>query len=188
MDSLSILYVKRTSSHEEEFFCLHIQVAQLLIIASVSMTVFLRTQMGIDLVHANNYLGALFYSMIVVLIDGMPELSMTVSRLAVFYKQRDLHFYPAWAYAIPATILKIPLSLLSGLAWTSLTYYVIGYSPEPGRFFRHMMMISAVHMASISMFRFLASVFRSTVASTTAGSLAIVFVMLFSGFLIPRRR
>ncbi|XP_075477971.1 pleiotropic drug resistance protein 3-like [Primulina tabacum] len=178
--SRELLLMKRNS------FVYIFKIVQLVIIASVSMTVFLRTQMGIDLVHANNYLGAIFYSLIVVLIDGMPELSMTVSRLAVFYKQRDLRFYPAWAYAVPATILKIPLSLLSALAWTSLTYYVIGYSPEPGRFFSHMLMICAVHMASISMFRFLASIFRTMVASTTAGSLAIVFVMLFSGFLIPR--
>ncbi|CAL5321474.1 unnamed protein product [Camellia sinensis] len=47
--------------------------------------------------------------------DGFPELSLTVGRLAVFYKQRDLYFYPAWAYAIPATILKVPISLFSAL-------------------------------------------------------------------------
>lgn len=102
-------------------------------IATITMTVFLRTNMGVDIVHANNYLGALFYSLLILLFDGMPELSLTVARLAVFYKQRDFHFYPAWAYAIPATIIKIPLSLLQALVWTSLTYYVIGYSPEPWR-------------------------------------------------------
>jgi hypothetical protein len=55
---------------------------------------------------------------------------MTTSRLAVFYKQRELYFYPAWAYAIPAAILKVPLSLMEAFVWTALTYYVIGYSPE----------------------------------------------------------
>ncbi|KAL8527730.1 hypothetical protein ACS0TY_005541 [Phlomoides rotata] len=150
------------------------------------MTVFLRTDMGVDIVHANNYLGALFYSLLILLFDGMPELSLTVARLAVFYKQRDFHFYPAWAYAIPATILKIPLSFLQALLWTSLTYFVIGYTPDAGRFFRQLVLLFAVHMASISMFRFLASVFRTVVAATTAGSLAILFVMLFSGFMIPR--
>lgn len=89
--------------------------------------------MHVDLVHANDYLGALFYTLIILLIDGMPELSMTIARLPVFYKQRDLNFYPAWAYAIPATILKIPMSLLEALIWTCLTYYVIGFSPEAGR-------------------------------------------------------
>ncbi|CAL5380306.1 unnamed protein product [Camellia sinensis] len=54
-------------------------------------------------------------------------------KLAVFYKQRDLYFYPTWAYAIPATILKVPISLFSALNWTSLAYYVVGYSPKAGR-------------------------------------------------------
>jgi hypothetical protein len=50
--------------------------------------------------------------------------------LAVFYKQRELYFYPTWAYAISAAILKVPLSLMEAFVWTALTYYVIGYSPE----------------------------------------------------------
>lgn len=89
--------------------------------------------MDTDLVHANYYLGALFYALIILLVDGFPELSMTITRLAVFYKQSELCFYPAWAYAIPATILKIPLSLLESVIWVSMTYYVIGFTPEAGR-------------------------------------------------------
>ncbi|KAL3515879.1 hypothetical protein ACH5RR_022781 [Cinchona calisaya] len=162
--------------------------AQVLIAAITTMTVFLRTQMDVDLLHANNYLGALFYGLIIILLDGFPELTLTVARLPVFYKQRDLHFYPAWAYAIPSAILKIPLSLLEAVVWTSFTYYVIGYSPEPGRFFVQLLVLFAAHLASISMFRFLASVFRTIVASTTAGSLTILFVQLFSGFIITRSK
>ncbi|RZR88507.1 hypothetical protein BHM03_00016103 [Ensete ventricosum] len=67
------------------------------------------------------------------MVNGFPELAMTVSRLPVFYKQRDYYFYPAWAYAIPSAILKIPISLVESLVWTSITYYVIGYSPEAVR-------------------------------------------------------
>lgn len=106
---------------------------QLVIIAFITMTVFLRTRLKVDVLDANYYLGSLFYSLVILLVDGFPELSMTVSRLSVFYKQRDMYFYPAWAYAIPASILKIPLSILEAIVWTGLTYYVIGYSPEPGR-------------------------------------------------------
>lgn len=106
---------------------------QLFIIASITMTVFLRTRMEVDATHANQYLSSLFYSLVILLVDGFPELTLTVARLSVFYKQRELFFYPAWAYAIPAAILKIPLSMLESLVWVCLTYYVIGYSPEPGR-------------------------------------------------------
>lgn len=114
--------------------CLLVSSAmQLFLIASITLTAFLRTQMDVDVLHANYYLGALFYALLILVVDGYPELSLTVTRLAIFYKQRDLFFYPAWAYTIPTTILKIPLSLLEALVWTCLTYYTIGYSPELGR-------------------------------------------------------
>ncbi|KAL8114978.1 hypothetical protein AgCh_021704 [Apium graveolens] len=160
--------------------------AQLIIIAAVTMTVFLRSRMNVDALDADKYLGALFYSLVIILVDGFPEVSMTVARLAVFYKQRELCFYPAWGYAISAAILKIPLSLLESVIWVFLTYYVIGYSPEPGRFFRHLILLFSVHWTSISMFRFIASVLQTVVASTTTASLSILVVLLFGGFIIPK--
>ncbi|KAK6143828.1 hypothetical protein DH2020_024176 [Rehmannia glutinosa] len=178
--SRELILMKRNS------FIYVFKSVQLVFMASATMTVFLRTQMGVDLLHANNYLGASFYSLLILVVDGFPELSMTVARLGVFYKQRDFYFYPAWAYAVPATILKIPLSLLEALVWTSLTYYTIGYSPEAGRFFRQMILFFAVHFTSISLYRFIAAVFQTVVASVIAGSLSMLFMLLLSGFMIPR--
>ncbi|WKA02608.1 hypothetical protein VitviT2T_020777 [Vitis vinifera] len=178
--SREFLLMKRNS------FIYVFKSTQLVIIAAITMTVFLRTRMDVDIIHANYYLGSLFYALVILLVDGFPELSMTVSRLPVFYKQRDLCFYPAWAYTIPATILKIPLSFVESLVWTSLTYYVIGYSPEFGRFLRQFILFFSVHLSSVSMFRFFASVSRTMVASATAGSFAILLVLLFGGFIIPQ--
>lgn len=106
---------------------------QIIIIALVTMTVYLRTQMDVSLEHATYYMGALYYTLVRLMTNGIAELTMTFSRLPVFYKQQDFHFYPAWAYAIPASILKVPVSLVESFIWTALTYYVIGYSPEPER-------------------------------------------------------
>ncbi|XP_042478937.1 pleiotropic drug resistance protein 3-like isoform X4 [Macadamia integrifolia] len=159
---------------------------QLIIIASITMTIFIRTRMGVDLQHANYYMGSLFYGLMAMIADGYPELSMTVSRLSVFYKQRESCFYPAWAYAIPAVILKIPLSVMGSLIWTALTYYVIGYSPEFTRFLLQFILHFAVHLMSISMFRFIASLAQNTVAAMTAGALTWLCLLLFSGFVIPQ--
>ncbi|TYI55095.1 hypothetical protein E1A91_D11G116800v1 [Gossypium mustelinum] len=104
---------------------------QLVVIALITMTIFIRTRMKLDLVHASYYLGSLFYALIRLMTTGVAELALTVSRLSVFYKQRDCYLYPAWAYSIPAAILKIPFSFIDAFLWTALTYYVIGYSPEP---------------------------------------------------------
>lgn len=157
----------------------------MVIVALVAMSVFFQTRMHVDVLHGNYYLGALFYGLIMLLVDGFPEVTMTIMRLPVFFKQRDLYLYPVWAYAIPATILKVPLSVLASLFWTSLTYYTIGYTPEVGRFFRQLLLLFCVHFTSISMFRFLAALFQTIVASTLAAVFLILFVFIFSGFIIP---
>ncbi|XP_060969402.1 pleiotropic drug resistance protein 3 [Cannabis sativa] len=158
---------------------------QLVIIASIAMTVFLRTRMAVDVIHANYYMGSMFYGLLILLVDGFPELSLTVSRIVALNKQIEMCFYPAWAFAIPTAVLKVPLSLLEASVWTALTYYVIGYSPEFGRFFCQFLLLFFMHLTSISMFRFIASIFRTAVASTIAGSFTILFVLLFGGFIIP---
>ncbi|PRQ53696.1 putative pleiotropic drug resistance protein PDR/CDR [Rosa chinensis] len=160
--------------------------AQLVVIALVTMTMFLRTWMKVDEIHAKYYMGSLFYALLRLLCNGTAEISMTASRLAVFYKQRDIYFYPAWAYSIPAAILKIPFSLLDAFLWTALTYYVIGYSPEPERFFRQFVLLFLVHQVAISLFRLIASLVRNPSVAGSVSLLSLIVMFLFGGFIIPK--
>ncbi|XVF34334.1 hypothetical protein REPUB_Repub18cG0050800 [Reevesia pubescens] len=162
------------------------KLTQLIIIAIVTMTMFLRSGVDIDVIHANYYLGAMFYGLLILIIDESPEIHMTVARISIFYKQKMLCFYPAWAYAIPAIVLKIPISFIQSLVWTSITYYVIGYSPEVWRFFCQFLVYFAVQVSSASMFRFLASVFQTLDCSVAVGTLVIFLQLIFCGFIIPQ--
>ncbi|KAL5725550.1 drug-responsive transcription factor pdr3 [Ranunculus cassubicifolius] len=159
---------------------------QLSIVALITTTVYLRTNMELSLVRANYLMGSLFYALIRVVATGTLELGLALSRLPVFYKQRDSFLYPAWAYTIPSMVIRIPIALLETLLWTALTYYGIGYSPEPEKFFKQFLLFFALQQAAGSMYRLLASVSPNPVA---AGSYALVtnlILFLFSGFLLPR--
>ncbi|KAL2935118.1 ABC transporter G family member 39, partial [Bienertia sinuspersici] len=110
------------------------KTTQITIMSLVTMIVFLRTTMHQKTItDGGKYLGALFFSLINIMFNGFAELSMTILRLPVFYKQRDFLFYPAWAYALPVSVLKIPLSFLESAIWTILTYYTIGFAPAASR-------------------------------------------------------
>ncbi|KAL3714547.1 hypothetical protein ACJRO7_006462 [Eucalyptus globulus] len=160
--------------------------AQLVVVAVIIVTVFLRTRMKVDLVHADLFMGSLFYALIRLMVNGLPELAMTVSRLGVFYNQRDNFFYPAWAYTIPAAILKIPFSLLDAFLWTAITYYGVNYSPEPQRFFNQFFLLFLLHQVSISMFRLIASVVRNPPVAAICGLFSLFVLFLFGGFAIPK--
>lgn len=102
--------------------------------ALVAMTVYFRTEMHRnDLGDARVYAGALFYGIVNIMFNGFAELSMTVIRLPVFFKQRDLLMFPPWAYSLSTFVLRIPFSFLESLVWIVITYYPIGFAPEPGR-------------------------------------------------------
>ena len=98
------------------------------------MTLFFRTKMHQDSVTDGViYAGATFFIIIMIMFNGMAEISMTIAKLPIFYKQRDLQFYPSWAYAFPTWIPKIPISLVEVAVWVFSTYYVIGFDPNAGR-------------------------------------------------------
>ena len=99
------------------------------------MTLFFRTKMHRDsITDGVIYTGALFFIVVMIMFNGMAEISMTIAKLPIFYKQRDLRFYPSWAYALPTWILKIPVSYIEVAVWVFLTYYVIGFDPNVGRY------------------------------------------------------
>ena len=110
------------------------KTSQLLIMGTIAMTVFLRTEMKSgQLGDAPKFWGALFFSLVNVMFNGMAELAMTVFRLPVFFKQRDFLFFPAWAFALPIWVLRIPVSLMESGIWIVLTYYTIGFAPAASR-------------------------------------------------------
>ncbi|KAF3635181.1 Pleiotropic drug resistance protein 1 [Capsicum annuum] len=107
----------------------------LLIMALITITLFFQTDMPRDTMDdGEKYVGALFFGVVTIMFNGGFEIALTVFKLPIFYKQRDLFFYPSWAYAIPSWILKIPITFVEVGLWVFLTYYVIGFDPNPARY------------------------------------------------------
>lgn len=95
------------------------------------MTLFLRTEMRRDTTTDGGiYMGAMFFTIIIIMFNGFAELAMTIMKLPVFYKQRDLLFYPSWAFSLPTWIFRIPITFVEVSIWVLMTYYVIGFDPN----------------------------------------------------------
>ncbi|GKA58364.1 hypothetical protein Tco_0757552 [Tanacetum coccineum] len=60
----------------------------------------------------------------------MAEISMTIAKLLVFYKQRDFLFFPTWVYALPSWFVNIHVLFVEAALWTNLTYHVMGLDPN----------------------------------------------------------
>ncbi|KAE8680794.1 Pleiotropic drug resistance protein 3 [Hibiscus syriacus] len=159
----------------------------LTIMAFITMTLFLRTEMMHDSIKGGGiYTGAMTAGLVAIMFNGMSEISMTISKLPVFFKQRDLLFYPSWAYALPTWILKIPISFVEVSLWVFLTYYVIGFDPNVERLFRQYFILVLVNQMASGLFRFIAAASRNMVVANTFGSFALLVLFALGGFVLSR--
>uniref|UniRef100_A0A7N2L5K6 Uncharacterized protein n=1 Tax=Quercus lobata TaxID=97700 RepID=A0A7N2L5K6_QUELO len=110
--SRELLLMKRNS------FIYIFKTTQLFVIACITMTVFLQTQMGIDVLHANYYMGALFYFLDILLVDGLPELAMTLQRLEVLLPDHS-SFHSALVFIIHVSFrgFSLPDSYFCHYCW-----------------------------------------------------------------------
>eukprot|EP01018_Ginkgo_biloba_P026516 Gb_28918 [translate_table: standard] len=176
-----ILLMKRSS------FIYIFKLVQLIVIGSIAMTVFFRTEMHQrDINDANIYMGALFFSLITVMFSGFAAMGLTIAKLPVFYKQRDFMLYPAWAYSLPTWFIRIPLSLMESGVWVIITYYTIGFAPNVDRFFRLFLLLFMLNQMALSIFRFIAALCRNMIVANSFGSFAILIMILLGGFIVSK--
>ncbi|KAL0341974.1 UNVERIFIED_CONTAM: ABC transporter G family member 35 [Sesamum calycinum] len=174
------LLIKRNS-----FFYVF-KTVQIIIVAMIASTVFLRIKL-----HARNeedgavYVGALVFGMIINTFNGYVEISLTIQRLPVLYKHRDLLFHPPWAFTIPNFLLRIPISLFESAVWMVTTYYTIGFAPEASRFFKQLLWVFLIQQMAAGLFRLIAGICRTMIISKTGGSLTLLLVFLLGGFILP---
>eukprot|EP00891_Asterochloris_glomerata_P009650 jgi/Astpho2/9650/Aster-03918 len=176
-----VILVQRT------LFIYYFKTSQVVIMALISATLYLRTHIHpVSPQDGNEILGYLFFTMLIMLFNGIAEMSMTVERLSVFHKQRNNHFYDAFSFVMPGTIMRLPYSLLEAVVWTVLSYFPVGLAGQPDRFFMFLVVCFLMHSWSVSLFRMIGALARNIVVANAIGSLAMLGIFLMGGFVIAK--
>ncbi|KAF3954570.1 hypothetical protein CMV_020101 [Castanea mollissima] len=163
------------------------RTCQVAFVGFITCTMFLRTRIHpTNEQNGNLYLSCLFYGLVHMMFNGFSELPLMITRLPVFYKQRDNFFHPAWAWSISSWILRVPYSIVEAVVWSCVVYFTVGFAPSAGRFFRYMLLLFSIHQMALGLFRMMASISRDMILANTFGSAALLIVFLLGGFIIPK--
>ncbi|KAH9613074.1 hypothetical protein KSS87_005297, partial [Heliosperma pusillum] len=159
------------------------KMTELGITALITGTLFFRTIMPKETVADGGiYMGALFFAIIRMTYNGFSEVSLNVNQLPVFYKQRNLRLYPAWAYTLPKWILKIPLSIAEVAIWVCITYYLTGFDPAIEKLFKYYLALLCVHQTAAGLYRLIAGLARDMTVATTLGLSVVTVYIVLGGF------
>ncbi|EFN59136.1 hypothetical protein CHLNCDRAFT_137957 [Chlorella variabilis] len=154
-----------------------IRTSQVLLMAFVVSTLFWREDKG-TVEDGNLFFGVIFYSILYQLLGAIPEMHLLVGRLSVFFKQRDVNFYPGWCFAIPTFLMRVPWSFLEATLWTNLVYWLVGFSPSV-RFL--MLQLFLINIWSVGLFQLIAAVTRNDTIATAVGSFFLLIFISLTG-------
>lgn len=65
----------------------------------------------------------------------VPPCAAQCFALPVFFKQRSMQMFPAWAFTSPAAILRLPFSMIDATLFSITIYWLTGLAPNVNRFF-----------------------------------------------------
>ncbi|KAF2301169.1 hypothetical protein GH714_020610 [Hevea brasiliensis] len=149
------------------------KTVQIIIVAIIASTVFIKPRM-----HTGNeadgslYVGALLFTMIINMFNGFAELSLMISRLPVFYKQRDLLFHHTLGFHSP--------NFPAYIAHVHNRVYCLGV------FFKHLLLVFLTQQMAAGLFRLIAGFCRTMIIANTGGVLILLLIFLLGGFIIPK--
>ncbi|KAK9857560.1 hypothetical protein WJX84_006546, partial [Apatococcus fuscideae] len=163
------------------------RTCQITVLAFVTGTLFIRPRMPTKTVtDATKFANLLFFALVTMQFDAFTEMSITIDKINIFYKQRDNLFFPAWSYALPMTLLRIPYSLVESFIFSGIVYYVAGFDANPGRFFTFWCLLFLTHQFSIALFRLIGTIGRTLVVAYTLAWLIFIIVLLLDGFVLVK--
>jgi ABC-type multidrug transport system permease subunit len=114
------------------------------------------------------------------------EMGTLCFSMPVFFKQRSLQMYPAWAFALPAAILRLPFSIIDATLFTAIMYFPTGLAPQASRFFIFWGFHILFSQTAVGMFRFIAALGRTFEVANSYGNLVVILQMILSGFVMTR--
>ncbi|XP_050234078.1 ABC transporter G family member 29-like [Mercurialis annua] len=160
---------------------------KIIIMALIACTVYIKPRMHTKTEEdASVFVGALIFTMVTNMFNGYGDVAMTIARLPVFYKQRDLLFHPTWTFTLPTVLQALPISVVESIVWVSITYYSSGFAPEASRYFKHLLAVFLIQQMASGVFRLIAGVCRTMIIANNGGALVLLIMFLLAGFSLPK--
>ncbi|KAG0235040.1 hypothetical protein BGW41_000932 [Actinomortierella wolfii] len=138
-----------------------------------------------DLAGFQNRAGSLFFMLALLGFSSISALGAFTETRTLFIKERSNGYYPPMPFIISTLLFDlIPLRIVPALLMGCISYWMIGLSPVVTTFFKFILILVLFNVATALFCLVIAAGVRSTGVASLASSIAMLFMMLFGGFMI----
>lgn len=131
-------------------------------------------------------MGIMFQSMFYISVGAMLKIPTQFEPRGIFYKQQDANFFPTLTFVAGRSLAGVPTSGIDALVYGSFMYWFVGLSSSkyPATFFNFLLLVLTASLASGLVFSIFSATVRDKSTAQACKSIAIVMLVLFSGFTV----
>ncbi|KAG0316959.1 hypothetical protein BGZ99_006571 [Dissophora globulifera] len=138
-----------------------------------------------NLAGFQNRAGSLFFMLALLGFSSISALGAFTESRTLFIKERSNGYYPPFPFIISTLFFDlIPLRIIPSILMGCISYFMIGLSPVVVTFFKFLLILVLFNVATAMFCLVIAAAVRTTGVASLASSIAMLFMLLFGGFLI----
>ena len=143
--------------------------------------------MNDTLAGVQNRLGFVFFALAIFGFGSISSLETFSAERLIFMAERSNGYYGPLAYFVAKIIFdNVPLRIFPSIFFTCIAYFMVGFQNSADHFFKFLLILVLFNLTSGSFVVVFASVFKNKGVANLTASLAMLFSLLFSGFLINK--
>ncbi|KAJ1936557.1 ATP-binding cassette transporter snq2, partial [Linderina macrospora] len=117
----------------------------------------------------------------------MTEVPKAISGREVVYKHKAFALYHPAALSLAQTIMDLPFMLFQVIVFSSILYFTVGLYSSADNFFCFILYLFVCAMCLTGFFRLVGNISASLDVAHTIAGVALLFLCLYAGYLIPPR-
>ncbi|KAF6263806.1 ABC-2 type transporter-domain-containing protein [Scenedesmus sp. NREL 46B-D3] len=160
------------------------RMLQIIAVSLMVGSLFFRLTHGVS--DARSFYGAAFMVILFMSMGSMPQIGMVMAQKGVSLKHRDSLLYPGYAHGAAMALSQLPVSVVEATLFSCIIYFMVGFHMKVTYFFIFWVVVVASNLCLTALFRLLAVLAPNPTLGAAYGGLALLILILTSGFAIVR--
>jgi ATP-binding cassette subfamily G (WHITE) protein 2 (SNQ2) len=130
--------------------------------------------------------GTLFFSVLFGALSAMAEIPALYTQRPIVSRHHRAALYHPFVDALALTIVDIPITALSIVAFDIILYFMTGLQRQASNFFIFLLFTFSVALTMKAFFRGLAASFAQEAQAQAVAGLGTLVLVIYTGFTIPK--
>ncbi|KAA1475296.1 pleiotropic drug resistance ABC transporter [Dentipellis sp. KUC8613] len=154
------------------------------VMSTVVGTMFLKTPTETSAYYSRG--GVLFFALLFSIISAMAELPSLFAQRPIVARQHGSALYRPFIDAVARSLVDFPILAITMSIFSIILYFVVGLQRSAAQFFIFLLFTFLMSLTMKTMFRAMASVFRSPAPVQGFVGVILLGLVLFTGYTTPR--